>query len=156
MESLFEAYAKTYSSMLDDDLQRLSLDIKSLTPEARSALRLEMEVRHLPIDGLDWAAQPEPQKVEDSSGGLGLFLRNLGIFILCDAVYGIVIGILLSNVNGIDSEKLGGILATFLLNLSMLLAFLTSKYFVPRKVRTVWIIGAIVPPCVFLLVLIFK
>jgi hypothetical protein len=156
MANIVDKYAKNFSSMPEDDLKRLSLDIKSLTPEAREALRLEMEHRNLSTDDLDWAAQPEPEKVEKSNGRFRILFRNIGIFLLCDVLYLAVIGIVISNVNGIDVEKLSAALTKAFLNLSVLLAILTSIFFVPMKIKTVWIIGAFIPFCAFMVFLLFK
>jgi hypothetical protein len=138
-----------------EDIERLALDVKSLTPEARSVLRLEMERRQLPTESLDWSAQPESQR-EQSSGASRLFFRNFGIFLLCDVLYIVVIGGILSNVNGIDAEKLGVAMTTVFLNISLLAAILTSIFFVPKKQKSIWIIGAFAPPCAFMLFLLFK
>jgi hypothetical protein len=53
-----EDYVRHYSLSSDEDLSRLSLDVQSLVPEAREALRLEMERRSLPVEAIDWTAQP--------------------------------------------------------------------------------------------------
>lgn len=45
--------AKNYASMTVEDIERLALDAKSLTPEAKVVLRLEMEKRQLPTESLD-------------------------------------------------------------------------------------------------------
>jgi len=138
-----------------EDIERLAQDIKSLTPEAKMALRSEMQQRQLPTQALDWTAQPEPQK-EKSSGVFRVFLRNFGIFLIFDVLYIIVIGGILSAVNGIDAERLGAAMTTVLLNLSLLAAILTSKFFAPKTLRTIWIIGAFIPPCIFILFLLFR
>jgi hypothetical protein len=114
-----------------------------------------MERRQLPTEALDWAAQPEPLK-EESLGAFRLFLRNFGIFFACDVLYIVVIGSILSNVHSIDAGKLGGAMTKAFLNLSLLAAIITSKFFVPKKLKTVWIIGAFAPPCAFMLFLLFK
>lgn len=147
--------ASNYGSMPVEDIERLALDVKSLTPEARVALRLEMERRDLPTQTLDWTAQPDPPE-KKSSGAFRLFLRNFGIFVVCDLLYIVVVGGILSNINGVDVEKLGAAMATFSLNLSLFAAILTSRFFVPKRLRTVWIIGASAPPCAFVLLLLFK
>jgi hypothetical protein len=48
--------------MPDEDIERLALDVKSLTPEAKEALRIEMDRRQLQTSSIDWAARPAPQR----------------------------------------------------------------------------------------------
>jgi hypothetical protein len=56
--------AENYASMPVEDIERLALDAKSLTLEARAALRLEMERRQLPTQALDFPApQMEPKPI---------------------------------------------------------------------------------------------
>jgi hypothetical protein len=55
------SFAERYAVAADDDLIRLSADTVSLLPEARQALRVELEHRGLPISGVDWNAQPAPK-----------------------------------------------------------------------------------------------
>lgn len=54
------SFAQHYALLADDDLIRVSADTASLLPQARQALRLELEYRGLPISGTDWNAQPAP------------------------------------------------------------------------------------------------
>jgi hypothetical protein len=70
-------------------------------------------------------------------------------------LYVAVIGGILSNVNGIDAEKLGAAMTKIFLNISLLAAILTSRLFVPKTLRTIWIIGAFIPPCAFVFYLLF-
>ena len=62
--------AKNYAAMPTEDIERLALDAKSLTPEARVVLRLEMVRRQLPTEPLDStdstteSLQSEPMKQE--------------------------------------------------------------------------------------------
>jgi hypothetical protein len=62
--------AKNYAAMSIEDIERLALDAKSLTPEAKVILRLEMERRQLPTECLDLtdstteASQAKPAKNE--------------------------------------------------------------------------------------------
>lgn len=69
-----EDYAHQYSSLTDEELRRLSEDLVSLLPTARSALRAEMERRHLPSDGIDWALKlpygtsPQPYSPRNRRG----------------------------------------------------------------------------------------
>ena len=66
-----EDYVRHYSLSSDEDLSRLSLDVQSLVPEAREALRLEMERRSLPVEAIDWTVQPVFKM--DTVGGWLLF-----------------------------------------------------------------------------------
>ena len=45
MAHTLESYALHYSSLPDEDLERLSGDVQSLMPDARMALKAEMERR---------------------------------------------------------------------------------------------------------------
>ena len=72
MPQLPEDYTQLYSLSPDEDLSRLSLEVESLVPEAREALRLEMERRSLPVEAIDWTAQPE-QRPPIVSGWLWLY-----------------------------------------------------------------------------------
>ena len=56
-------YSKHYAAASDDDLLRLADDVVSLLPRAREALRAEMGNRGLPVEKVDWNAQPV-QKVK--------------------------------------------------------------------------------------------
>lgn len=148
-------FARNYAAMSVEDIERLALDIKSLVPEARAALRLEMQRRQLPTSTLDWTAQPEPHRVQ-TSGALRLFFRNFGIFFVCDVLYVVLLAGILSAVKSVDAEKLGTTMATAFLNISFLAAILTSKFFVPKTLRAIWILGAFTPPCAFMLFLILR
>jgi hypothetical protein len=147
--------AKNYATMPVQDIERLALDIKSLTPEARAVLRSEMQRRQLSTQALDWSPQPEQPK-KQSGGVFRLFLRNFGIFFICDVLYILVIGGVLSQVNGVDAEKLGAAMTKAFLSLSLLAAILTSKFFVPKTLKSIWIISAFAPPCAFMLFLLFR
>jgi len=63
-----ESYARYYSSLTDEDLGRLSQDVQSLVPDARTALKAEMERRQLSIPSVEWSALPvaatEPKKTD--------------------------------------------------------------------------------------------
>jgi len=97
-------------------------------------------------------APPEPRK---AGGVLRTFFRDLSIFVICDGVYRVLVGGLLSRLHGVDIVKLGENLARmteFLLQGSILLALLIAwEYRVPLKLRTVWMIGIGVPPIVILI-----
>jgi sterol desaturase/sphingolipid hydroxylase (fatty acid hydroxylase superfamily) len=57
--------AKNYASMPVEDIEQLALDAKSLTPEARATLRLEMERRQLSTQSLD--ATPQRKRLKPIS-----------------------------------------------------------------------------------------
>ena len=59
--------------MSDNDLVRLSLDVQSLMPDARIALRTEMERRQFPVKSIDWASQPQPLQYGQNVRGWLLF-----------------------------------------------------------------------------------
>jgi hypothetical protein len=149
------SFAEHYAAMSEDDIQRLSLDVKSLAPEARTALRLEMESRRLSAENVDWNAHPSsppsPKTGTKSNTVFALFFRNFLIFIICDVVYIAVLVPLLSTVHGVDMEALGAGMSLASLNSSLLLAFLTTRFFAPKKLKTIWIIGLAVPLGEFLL-----
>lgn len=50
--------ADRFAATSESDLQRQALEVKSLTPVAREALRLEMERRHLSAKSINWKAHP--------------------------------------------------------------------------------------------------
>jgi len=58
-----EAYREHYAAMQEADLETVIADVGNLVPNARTALRDEMESRGLLVDGVDWAIQlpPEPK-----------------------------------------------------------------------------------------------
>ncbi|HTV06749.1 MAG TPA: hypothetical protein VME86_15380 [Acidobacteriaceae bacterium] len=151
-------YTKHYSSLADEDLGRLSQDVQSLTPDARMALKAEMERRQLSAESIDWTAQPTTataaEPVSGSSGGFRRFLRNFLIFAACDVAYVLIVGGVASMVNGIDIEALATSLTTTLLKLSVALALITT-WRPSLKPKTIWIIGAAGPAIaiVFLLIL---
>ena len=100
-------------------------------------------------------APPEPRK---AGGALRGFFRDLSIFVICDGVYRVLIGGLLSRLHGIDVHgmeivKLNMLKMTeFLLQVSTLLALLIAwEYRVPLRLRTVWMIGIGVPPIMILI-----
>jgi hypothetical protein len=152
------ALRERYAAMSDDHLQRLALDVKSLLPEAREALRSEMERRHLPMGAsIDWSAQcadgkPAPEKTQTSSGGFRRFARNFLIFAGCNSVYLLIIGGLTSTVHGIDIEVFAASLTKALLELSVALALITAWR--QLKLRTLLIIGVLVPPIALVLLII--
>ena len=80
MKTSPDTYAHHYASLSEDDLQRLTLDVKSLVPEARVALRREMERRHLQADRIDWTAQPISNV--DTVGGWLLFYCVSAVIVL--------------------------------------------------------------------------
>ena len=68
-----ESFAEHYASMPDDDLQRLSLEVATLVPNAREALRAELERRQFSVVDIDWTAQPRPDSDLQTVGGWLLF-----------------------------------------------------------------------------------
>lgn len=74
-----DGYAQHYSLRPDEDLSRLSLDMLSLVPEAREALRLEMERRGLTLRVIEVTEEPEkhmdgePTRLRGVGGWLLLF-----------------------------------------------------------------------------------
>ena len=139
MAQTFESYAQHYSSLPDDELLRLSQDVQSLMPDARTALRAEMERRNLSVTSVEWTAQPSisneaiPEKTRSSSVGFGRFIRNFLILVACDVVYLVIIGGLLSSVHGIDTEAVAAGLTKALLELSVALAVIIAWR--PLKLR---------------------
>jgi hypothetical protein len=74
MVQTFEDYARYYSSLSDEDLQRLSQDVGSLVQDARRALKGEMVRRHIDVSTVAWAAIPQLTGSSSSSwagGGAG-------------------------------------------------------------------------------------
>jgi hypothetical protein len=67
-----DSFAERYAAMPEFELERLSLDVESLVPQAREALRQEMERRSLVVESIDWAAQ-QPTPKMDKVGGWLLF-----------------------------------------------------------------------------------
>jgi hypothetical protein len=155
-----EDYAKRPSLSSDQDLSRLSADVESLVPEAREALRLELERRNIPVESIDWTAQPVIQAApSDGAAGFGRFVRNLVIFAACDLGYIVVAGVIVAKVNGTDVEKFTASLTDFLIHLSFGLAIVTAnpilipRRFVPQTTKTLFIVGAAAPPIAFLLII---
>ncbi len=78
-----KTFAEHYASLHDDDLYRLCTDTGSLLPEARQALKLELEHRGLPISAIDWNAQPIP-KTESRKAVIlrRAFVVGLGVVVI--------------------------------------------------------------------------
>ncbi len=144
-----ESFAAYYAAMDEDDLLRLSSDVVSLVPEARTALRSEMEGRGLSTEGIDWNAQLAPTRAE---GTLDRFIRNILIFGACDLLYIIAAGLVAANTSGVDYEKVIGSVTGGLFSLSIALATVTTKSRIPESKKTIWIIGLVVPLFLFLFV----
>ena len=149
------SYAKHYASLSNEDLQRLVLDLRSLVPDARDALRMELEKRQISAETLDWTTQPLLPEAKGSSAVLLRFLRNFAIFVVFDVLYIVGAGVLLSSAGALDSERFARTLIITLLNLSVLTAFLTSKVFVPERLRTVLFIGLALPAGVIFALVLF-
>jgi hypothetical protein len=147
------AFAEHYASLPEEDISRLSLEMQSLTPEAQDALRLEMERRQIPAVIVQQKSQAAVPVVEKSSGALRRFGRNFFIFIACDAVYFVIVALLVARVQGVDIEQVSASMTKMFLNLSLLLALVTSKFFVPKRLKTVWFIGAATPLVALLFVM---
>ncbi len=149
-----ESYARYYSSLTDEDLGRLSQDVQSLVPDARTALKAEMERRQLSIASVEWSAQPAATEPRKTFGeGFWRFLRNFLIFAGCDAAYVLIVGTLALMVKGIDFEAVIRTLTTALLKFSVALGLITSwRNF---KIKTLWIIGIVAPAVLLIAVLFF-
>lgn len=65
-----ESFSEHYASLPQVELDRICLDIKNLVPEARTALRLELERRHLSVKTIDWTAHPPRPKPRPVNPGL--------------------------------------------------------------------------------------
>jgi hypothetical protein len=59
-------------------------------------------------------------------------------------------------VKGVDMEKLGEGMAQFVLYNTLALTVITAEIIVPRKRKTLWIIGIVEPVCVALLFGVFS
>jgi hypothetical protein len=153
-------FGEHYVAMRDDDLQRLSFDVGNLVPKAREALRSEMDRRHFPIAEVDWNAQPAqpppPPAAAKTKKSDGVIVRNVVIFLVSNIVFFGVIATLLSLVKGVDMEKLGEGMTKFVLYNTLALTLIAPKFIVPRKLKTVWIIGIVEPVCVALLFGVFS
>src|SRR5260370_37855147 len=53
-----DSFAERYAAMHEVELERLSLDVESLVPDARAARRQEMEWRSLAVESLEWTPRP--------------------------------------------------------------------------------------------------
>jgi hypothetical protein len=153
MAESVEAYSKRYSGLSNEDIVRLTADVANLVPNARAALRLELQRRGMG-DSVDWMAQPVTAPVvrKESSGMFRRLIRNFLIFIACDIPYLVVVGFLFSVVRGIDVWAATAALTKALLNCSAVLAMLaTWRTF---RLKTIWIIG-IAGPAVLILFSLF-
>jgi hypothetical protein len=72
-EGKMNSFVEHYASLPQEDLHRLSLDVQSLTPQAREALRQEMRRRQISTEAVDWTAQPEQVSDLQRIGGWLLF-----------------------------------------------------------------------------------
>jgi hypothetical protein len=52
-----------YAAMTEKELRLAAEDVKSLTSEAREALKAEFERRHLSLKGVNWKAQPPRERI---------------------------------------------------------------------------------------------
>ncbi len=105
-----------------------------------------MERRQIPTDTVAWAVQPQVEKETQpkSNGTARRFFRNFSIFFVCDVVC-LVIAVILIPSQGVDIEKLTESALFGSANLSLVLAFLTAKIFVPKQLKTLWFIGIAAP-----------
>jgi hypothetical protein len=93
--------ADNYASLPAEDIERLALDVTSLTPEARATLRSEMERRHFPTQSLDTAAQqrePKPTSWAEDWKNMGkgskAVLISLAVLVVTASLWGAVLNIL--------------------------------------------------------------
>jgi TPR repeat protein len=140
-----EYYCKHYFKMPDDDLIRLAADVANLVPEAREALRIELMSRKIPCEDIDWTVQRAPQKQEKSGGIFRRFLRNIGIFAVCWLAGMAILFPIVSYSEILSPEAFASLMVDVYVRLALLFALLFAIISFPKRVRTLWIIGAVGP-----------
>ena len=91
---------------------------------------------------------------------IGNVILNFLIFVLCDAVWAVVLVLLFTWLMPNLPEKFGELFATIMVNVyagvAFFLALFTAKVFRPKRLRTIWIIGAVGPPMTLLIFFILQ
>jgi hypothetical protein len=154
-----ESFGDYYVTLNDDELFHLAGDITSLLPNARLALRKEMEFRGLSTQEIDWTAMLVDPPPQASGGTLRRFFHHLFVFAVCDIAYFVLVMFVATLREGVDVDKLTKSLIDLFAHLSFGLAVITSqasllpKSLLPLNDRRIWNVGVIAPPGAFLLIL---
>ena len=152
------AFADYYARMPDEDLQRLALDVPSLVPEARSALRSEMERRQIADALIDWQPQPvleeitEPrarsralEEIPDPVEQSRALARNLTIFFIVECAVFAGLVFLLPGRDSVGAGSLAYFIFKVGLFLTIVLGPLISRPSVPKQTRLISVLGVWVP-----------
>jgi hypothetical protein len=94
--------------------------------------------------------ETETEKPIRGRGIVADVVLNFLIFAVCDAVYAIAFGLLMPNLANSASELFATLMVDVYAGAAFFLALLTAT-FPPKKLRTVWIIGAVGPPVMLLI-----
>jgi hypothetical protein len=100
------SFAERFAAMSESDLQREASEVKDLIPEARAALRAEMDRRHLSVKKTNWNAQaggPDTRKAKHIGDTAGEYTevprgkyRAWVHVVIAFAVQAVLLGVLLA------------------------------------------------------------
>lgn len=103
--------------------------------------------------------ETETQKPIQKRGTVADVVLNFLIFALCDVVWAVILGLVFDRLMPDSSLMSDEAFATVMVNVyagvAFFLALFTATVFRPKKLRTIWIIGAVGPPAVLLIFLVF-
>ncbi len=158
MTTKARAFADYYARMPDEDLQRLALDVQSLVPDARDALRSEMERRQIADASIDWQPQPvleeipDPharsralEEIPDPVAQSRALTRNLTIFFIVECAVFAGLVFLLPTRDTYGAGSLAYFIFKVGLFLTIVLGDLVSRPSVPRQTKIISVLGVWVP-----------
>lgn len=90
----------------------------------------------------DMANTTSPNAPKKPAGSISIFFLHLLIYAACDAVWALIVAPLVPDS---ESELCATLFVNVYAGIAIVLAFFTSREFRPKRIRTVWIIGAIAP-----------
>jgi hypothetical protein len=96
-------FASYYASLPEDDLLRITADVANLLPEARKALKAEVEKRNLALATVEWSALP-PASQSTSSYSWGKFQ---GWAMLVCGAFAFLVMLVRGDIFGIIAAPLG-------------------------------------------------
>jgi hypothetical protein len=153
-----KAFADHYAGLPDEDLQRLSLDVQSLLPEARQALHAEMERRHIAAASINWQPPPAPEagdqpatRDEERAMDKRALTRNLILFYGFEILCLVMFGVLLPGADQIGAGSLVYYIFKWGLLLILILGSAISRFPVPQRMKILLILGVCVPVALFIL-----
>jgi len=148
-------YADYYAGIRDEEIERLSLDVQSLVPEAREALRREMERRQIVDASMGGQAQAPREEVPDPRAQAEIFARKLTIFFLGEVVALAIILYLVPARDTLGVEKVLEFILRAGILMTILLSWVVSKSSVPKRTKILSVLGVWVPIALVMLFVAF-